>query len=193
MGFQIAAFAIMLAFYSCYFAKMVAQRRKGIRTDQMGRGKTGFVKMIEVSLKDVSWTVPVAQVMCILFAAPPFPAPVRIVGACVGFAGVALFILSVVTMRDNWRAGVAEKEKTELVTGGVYQFSRNPAFLAFDLMYFGILLMFFHWALFAVSCLAALLFPLQIVNVEEDHLAAAFGEEYLRYKKTVGRYWGRKK
>lgn len=71
-------------------------------------------------------------------------------------------------------------------------YSRNPAFLGFDLVYLGILLMFFNWALFAVSIFAALMFHLQIVNVEEDFLLEAFGEDYLDYKKNVNRYLGRK-
>ena len=43
-------------------------------------------------------------------------------------------------MRDFWRAGISETDKTELVTEGIYQISRNPAFLGFDLLYIGILL-----------------------------------------------------
>lgn len=43
-------------------------------------------------------------------------------------------------MRDSWRAGISETDKTELVTEGIYQISRNPAFLGFDLLYIGILL-----------------------------------------------------
>lgn len=43
-------------------------------------------------------------------------------------------------MRDSWRAGISETDKTELVTGGIYQFSCNPAFFEFNLLYIGILL-----------------------------------------------------
>ena len=39
MIFQVAAFLILLAFYGCYFTKMLIQKRKGIQTDQMGKGK----------------------------------------------------------------------------------------------------------------------------------------------------------
>lgn len=65
-------------------------------------------------------------------------------------------------------------------------------FLGFDLVYIGILLMFFNWILFAVSIFAMIMFHLQIVNVEEDFLVVAFGNEYLDYKKKVNRYLGRK-
>ena len=59
-------------------------------------------------------------------------------------------------------------------------------------MYIGILLSFFNWYLCLGTCLAVVLFHLQIVNVEEDFLIEAFGEEYLEYKKKVARYIGRK-
>lgn len=38
MAIQIAALAILAAFYGVYLGKMLAQRRRGIRTDQMARG-----------------------------------------------------------------------------------------------------------------------------------------------------------
>ncbi len=103
-----------------------------------------------------------------------------------------VFVTSVVTMRDSWRAGVSKTDKTELVTDGIYQISRNPAFLGFDLVYIGILLMFFNPWLLIASVFAMLMFHLQIVNVEEDFLLETFGQEYLAYKKKVNRYIGRK-
>ena len=40
---------------------------------------------------------------------------------------------------------------------------------------------------------AVVFFHLQIVNVEEDFLIEAFGNEYLQYKSKVCRYLGRKR
>ena len=34
-----------------YFAKLISQKKQGINTDQLGKGKEGFVKFIEVALK----------------------------------------------------------------------------------------------------------------------------------------------
>lgn len=121
-----------------------------------------------------------------------FLTPFRICGAVIGALGATVFVTSVVTMRDSWRAGVSKTDKTELVTDGIYQISRNPAFLGFDLVYIGILLMFFNPWLLIASVFAMLMFHLQIVNVEEDFLLETFGQEYLAYKKKVNRYIGRK-
>lgn len=193
MEFQMIAIFILILFYGCYFAKMINQHKKGIQTDQIGKGKTGFVKFIEVTMKIATYIVPVAEVISIFLNTTAFPISARIVGALVGIAGVAVFITSVLTMQDNWRAGVSKTDKTELVTNGIYQISRNPAFLGFDLVYIGIALMFFNLILVGVSVFAMIMFHLQIVNVEEDFLLETFGEEYLNYKKKVCRYIGRKR
>lgn len=193
MWFQAAVIAIMLAFYGCYFIKMISQHKKGIKTDQIGKGKVGFVKFVEITMKVFTYLVPAVEIVSIILNTSFFAVPVRIVGVLVAVVGVAVFIISVLTMRDSWRAGVSKTDKTELVTKGIYKISRNPAFLGFDLMYLGILLMFFNLVLFEVSLFAMLMFHLQIVNVEEEFLLEAFGDEYLRYKKKVCRYIGRKR
>lgn len=193
MGFQIIAITILLIFYGCYFIKMIHQHRKGIQTDQIGKGKIGFVKFIEVTMKIATYIVLVVEVISINLNTTAFWVSVRIAGACTGIIGVVVFVIALLTMQDSWRAGVSKTDKTELVTRGIYQISRNPAFLGFDLVYTGMVLMFFNWLLFAVSVFAMVMFHLQIVNVEEDFLLETFGDEYLSYKKKVCRYIGRKR
>lgn len=183
---------LMAAFYICYFAKMISQRKKGIRTDQLGKGKKGFVKFIEITLKVTTYIIPIIQLGSIFFYEGNFHISLRIIGIFITATGVFVFIASVLQMKDNWRAGVQREEKTNLVTTGIYSVSRNPAFLGFDLMYIGILFTYFNWYLFAATFLAVLLFHLQIVNVEEEFLKEAFGNEYLQYKKKVYRYFGRR-
>ena len=107
-------------------------------------------------------------------------------------SGDMVFVISVWTLKDSWRAGVSKTDQSELVTDGIYQISRNPAYLGFDLVYVGILLMFFNLLLFAVSVFAMFMFHLQIVKVEEVFLSTVFGSDYENYKKKVNRYFGRK-
>lgn len=192
MIYKIIAFLILAVFYSCYFIKMFSQSKKGIQTDRLGKGKSGFVKFIEVGVKLASVICLLTEIINIILDISMLSAPWRIAGACIGALGAVVFIISVVTMHDNWRAGVPEKRETKLVTDGIYKISRNPAFLGFDLVYIGILLIFFNYVLLAVSILTIIMFHLQIVNVEEDFLISEFGEEYLNYKKHVCRYFGRK-
>lgn len=192
MSFQISAVIILLVFYGCYFGKMFMQKKKGIQTDQIGKGKIGFVKMIELTMKVATLLVPVMEVISISLNISNLPLIVRYVGIIIAILGDIVFVISVWTMKDSWRAGVSPTDKTELVTDGIYQISRNPAFLGFDLVYVGVFLIFFNWVLFLVSVFAMIMFHLQIVNVEEDFLLDSFGEDYIAYKKKVNRYFGRK-
>lgn len=192
MIFKIIALVLMAAFYACYYIKMFGQKKKGIKTSQIGSGKTGFVKWVECTMMISTILVVVVELVSIILGTTLLPPWARWLGVGIAATGVAVFIMAVVTMRDSWRAGVSKSEKTDLVTSGIFSISRNPAFLGFDLVYTGILLMFFNWVLFAASVFAAVMFHLQIVNVEEDFLLEAFGEEYLSYKKNVCRYFGRK-
>ena len=165
MLFQTLALLLLLIFYSCYFGKMFLQKRKGIQTDQIGKGKTGYVKLIELTMKVTTICVPILEVISIYMNWTQLPFWARYTGIGIALIGDIIFIISVLTMRDSWRAGVSETDQTELVTSGIYRFSRNPAFLGFDLVYIGIMLIFFNWILFVISILAMILFHLQIVYI----------------------------
>lgn len=193
MVFQIMAVLILATFYGCYFIKMISQRHKGIKTDQLGKGKAGFAKYIEITMKIATYIVPMAEIVSIVMDTTIFSVPMRGIGACIAIMGLGAFIISVLTMRDSWRAGVSNTDKTELVTRGIYQISRNPAFLGFDLVYIGMIVMFFNWLLFIVSVFAMVMFHLQIRYVEERFLREVFGTEYLQYQKKVCRYVGRRR
>lgn len=193
MIFQLIALGCFAALYGCYLAKMLAQKKQGIQTDHLGEGKQGFVRSVELTTKLAAALVLLAGLVSIFLNTARSPAPVRAAGAVLGILGAAVFIAAVHTMGDSWRAGVSEHEQTALVTTGIYRFSRNPAFLGFDLLHLGTLLMFFNGPLCALTALAILMYHLQIVNVEEDHMIVAFGDEYLQYRKTVRRYLGRKR
>lgn len=186
-------FIILLVFYSVYIGKMVLQRRQGIQTDQIAKGtRRDKVFYIELIMKAATNSVVIIEVISIVSVKPAVPSYVRFVGMILGFVGDVVFALAVITMKDNWRAGIAENDKTEMVTAGIYRFSRNPAFLGFDLVYLGIMLMFFNCVLLLVSVFAAVMLHLQILQ-EEKYLSQVFGESYLTYCSKVCRYLGRKR
>lgn len=192
MIFQIIGAAVLLVFYGCYFAKLLRQRRRGVRTDQLGRGKQGRARTVELSLKAVSFLAPLAEIVSILGNWSGLPDWASWLGSALAAAGALVFAGSMTNMGESWRAGVPKDDRTRLVTGGLYRFSRNPAFLGFDLVYLGELLLFFNWPLLAVSLAAMVTLHLQITLVEEPYLRAAFGQDYIDYAARVGRYLGRK-
>lgn len=193
MEFKLISIASMIAFYGCYFLKMFHQKKQGIQTDQIGKDKIGFVKFVEITMKIAAILVFIAGLVSIFLETGHSLTAIRVMGAIISVGGTVIFIVAVWTMRDSWRAGVSKTDKTELITNGIYHISRNPAFLGFDLLYIGTLLMFFNWILCFLTVFAVTMYHLQIVNVEEDFLLATFGNEYLKYKKKVCRYIGRRK
>ena len=193
MEFKLISIASIIAFYGCYFLKMYHQKRQGIQTDQIGKDKIGFVKFVEITMKIAAILVFIAGLVSIFLETGNSLTAIRIIGAITSVGGTVIFIVAVWTMRDSWRAGVSKTDKTELITNGIYHISRNPAFLGFDLLYIGTLLMFFNWILCFLTVFAVIMYHLQIVNVEENFLLVAFGNEYLQYKKKVCRYIGRRK
>lgn len=192
MFWKTTAILILLAFYSIYIGKMFLQKKQGIQTDQIAkREKRDKIFYTELLMKIATYSVVLAEVVSIFVVEPDLPIRIMIIGGLLGIAGDIIFAVAVVTMRDSWRAGIAEEDKREMITSGIYKISRNPAFLGFDCVYLGILILFFNRILLSFSVFAAVMLHLQILQ-EEKYLSVAFGEEYISYKKHTCRYLGRK-
>lgn len=192
---MIAALALTTAFYAAYLSKQFMLRRRGIRSDRLAKGdKPANVYRLEVALMLVTFTMPLVQYAGILFR-PHFFVPLQppiwlaMAGAAVSMTGVVLFIAAITAMRDNWRAGIDQNGGTEIVTSGIYRWSRNPAFVGFDLFYIGIALIYPSVAIIAMTLIGIVLFHLQILN-EESCLEQSFGRAYTDYKHRTRRYLG---
>lgn len=192
--YQISAVLILAVFYIAYFTKMMLQKRRGIRTNQINQGtKPPETRRVEKIMRITTVAVVIAELLSIYFNRRIAETNWLItVGLIIAFLGDLLFIAAMATMRDSWRAGINEEEKTKLVTRGIYQYSRNPAFLGFDLVYIGILLAFFNLPLLFFSLMAVISLHLQICR-EEVYLPTVFGDSYIEYQKHTCRYFGKKR
>lgn len=191
LPFKLMAIFILAVFYAIYFGKMIIQRKKGITTHQIGKRKEKKLHTVETLMSVATFSVVIIQLLSIFFDWNIMPSGARFTGFCIAGIGDIFFLISVTYMKDSWRAGIPEKDKTKLVTDGIYKFSRNPAFVGFDFMYIGILLMFFNIGTLLFSLFSIVMLHLQILQ-EEKYMAKTFGEEYLEYKKKVFRYIGRR-
>ena len=190
--YRILALFVLIAFYSVYLAKAWTQKRQGIQTHQIGKGKETRVHIVETVMGIVTVSIIPVQLLSIVFGWNHLPANARFTGFFVGVIGDLIFLISVLCMKDSWRAGIPDRDKTKLVTGGIYKYSRNPAFLGFDLQYIGILLIYFNLLTLIFTIFAVTMLHLQILQ-EEQYLTATFGAEYQAYQRRVFRYLGRRK
>lgn len=188
---KIPALTVLAVFYGIYFVKMLMQKRRGIQTHQIGRRKEKQLHTVETLMSIATVGIVAAQLMSILFGWNHMPTSARFTGFCLGLLGNLIFLLAVLQMKDSWRAGIPNQDKTKLVTTGIYRFSRNPAFLGFDFMYLGVMLMYFNGLTVLFTIYAVVMLHLQILQ-EEKYLSTTFGEEYQAYQKQVLRYLGRR-
>lgn len=190
MLYKSLAIFFMAIFYGIYFAKMYWQKKHGIRTNQMAKGKTkdsGYYT--ELLLVIATYVIPIIEVLSIVSVSSNLIH--KILGLYPVIVGDVIFAWAVISMGDSWRAGVASEDEKgrRLVTKGIYKYSRNPAFLGFDLVYLGILIMFFNPILLFFTLFSMVIMHLQILN-EEKYLEGIYGEEYAEYRLHTSRYFG---
>ena len=192
MFYKVTAILILITFYFFYFSKIVIQKKQFIKTNQMGIGKKPKKVLIIERIMSVatvsSFFVSVWSIFCVKQF---LTTELRIVGILLGDMAVIFFAAATITMKNSWRVGIPE-EKTTLITNGIYRWSRNPAFVGFDLLYASMSLLFFNIPLVMVSAGAAIMLHLQILQ-EEEHMHKMFGSDYEEYRKHTLRYFGRRK
>ena len=108
--------------------------------------------------------------------------------------GVGLIVLNLVVsgasllnLKDSWRVGVLEDQKTELVTSGIYRMTRNPYFVSYILMFAAYTIFLQNITLLGLS-IVGFIFIHNMILKEEHYLHSVHGDSYLDYKKNVPRY-----
>ncbi|MFZ4928504.1 methyltransferase family protein [Chryseobacterium sp. Mn2064] len=95
-------------------------------------------------------------------------------------------IIAQLQMKDSWRIGIDNTTKTELVTHGLFRFSRNPIFLGMTISLLGFFIAFPTIIALSFLVIGSMLMQIQI-RLEEEYLLKEYGQNYLAYKKKVRR------
>ena len=102
--------------------------------------------------------------------------------------GLALALAAQWNMGAAWRIGVDPSERTELVSGGLYRWVRNPIYSGMALFVAGQALVTpGPWAAAALTSLA-LGVEIQVRAVEEPYLAATHGPRFAEWAARAGRF-----
>ena len=113
---------------------------------------------------------------------------IKLVGAVIVVAMYLLYLLALHSMKASWRIGIDRESGGDLVTGGVYRYSRNPIYVMMVMITFGVFLMSGS-LLFLLAMFATTVYVHIQIRSEERFLSNKYGEEYEVYKKKVGRYF----
>jgi protein-S-isoprenylcysteine O-methyltransferase Ste14 len=106
----------------------------------------------------------------------------------IALAGFGLAVLAQQTMGRSWRIGVDPKERTDLITHGVFGYVRNPIFTAMIAAQAGTTLLAPTWLAILGLALFVAGVELQVRRVEEPHLLVAHGVGYGEYSIRTGRF-----
>ncbi len=194
--FQVLATGIILVFYIAYLVKGRMLKKQGIDSNRFAKGdKSNNARRIELYLFVSTLLMPIAQILSVFINQTIFIYSsyiIRAFGLGLATLGLFFFFTAIIFMRNSWRAGIDRTQKTKLVKNGIYRYSRNPAFVGFDLFYLGIALCFPNLIIFLLTTICIILFHFQILE-EEQHLKIAFGQDYTKYFSEVNRYIGKRR
>jgi len=110
----------------------------------------------------------------------------RMIGVSLFVIGLTIMIVGQITLWQNYSGFVVIKKGHQLITHGIYRFTRNP-------IYLGAIMVFAGLPVYAASVYGFLAMFAQIpvflfrIKMEEKMLAEHFGDEYETYRNTTKR------
>jgi protein-S-isoprenylcysteine O-methyltransferase Ste14 len=115
-------------------------------------------------------------------------AVLTLIGFSVSFLSFILLIGGYWSLGNNWRVGTGDEESKELVTGGIFSYTRNPVYMFFNLFIFGIFLINGDYVILIL--LGFVMVSLHLLILEEEKLLKKrFGQQYDCYRQSTSRYF----
>ncbi len=109
-------------------------------------------------------------------------------GVLLLFFNLIVASLALIQMKDSWRVGIKESDKTVLIKEGIFGYSRNPYFLSYILLFIAYTILIANVAVL-ISSLISVFFIHKMILKEEEYLEKIHRENYINYKKRVPRYF----
>lgn len=188
---------LFVIFLFSYLAKLLILKKKyKIQANVLTKGKKDSqIRKTEVFVKATTFIWGVIWLSLSLFESIisqwiyPFAINDRLsgIGILIMTLGLAIFIVAMIEMKTSWRVGIDKGTKSTLVTEGIYQFTRNPAFVGFDLMFIGLFVTYPNILTLGIALINILAIH-RLILQEEKHLKITFYEEYLKYCRSTRRY-----
>jgi len=173
-------------FQGMFIAKNLAVRRKA--------GKSIRGKNREATVSIVFYTVFILVSIGLSWLQSPFGSvgvpshtAAAFVAAIILCGSLLISAAALVGLKDSWRVGIPDQERTPLIEQGVYRFSRNPYFLAYILSFLGYAVLLQNLVILFLAAVGTVITHFMTLS-EERHLTHIHGQRYASYKKRVPRY-----
>lgn len=113
--------------------------------------------------------------------------PFKLIGILLMFISWIWVLTAQHHMKNSWRIGIDKNSPTELVTSGLFKYSRNPVFLGMMMSLTGLLFLLPNFISLVFLLVGTLLMQIQI-RLEEEFLIKQHGDVYSDYKNRVRRF-----
>ena len=183
---------VMLAGFIAVVGITAPHRARAATREKLDRRKEGVFMLATLRPAGAAlWLGIIAYIInpaWMAWSARPLPYWLRWSGAGFTVLAVALLACTLPTLGRNLTDTVVTRERHTLVTHGPYRWIRHPFYVAMALIVLGSALVAANW--FMLAC-GAVVFALLAVRsrVEEEQLAARFGEAYRDYRSRTGRFF----
>ena len=110
------------------------------------------------------------------------------IGLLLIISSLIIFIISINTFNKVDEDPIPTSSTTQIISGSIYKYTRNPMYLAILILQIGIgmSLSMIHIIFFVIFTYITLKY--YVILPEEKYLEKKFGTQYLVYKKTVRRW-----
>jgi protein-S-isoprenylcysteine O-methyltransferase len=109
------------------------------------------------------------------------------IGAVLVVLGLAIRILSIMTLRQYFTYSVAKVEGHQLIESGLYKNIRHPGYLGQLMIFLGFSISLSNWLSIILMMIPIAIGYIYRIKVEERFMAEQLGEIYLNYQKRTKR------
>jgi protein-S-isoprenylcysteine O-methyltransferase Ste14 len=186
----------LILFYILFIGRTIILYKTGVKVWVIGKSSK---KVFEIILENILFPVLVLWSIFIIITAMHIYLPsiisnlvikiawLKYIGIIFCYIGLIIFLLALISFGKAWRIGIDENNSNDLITSGIFKYSRNPIFLFMDIYFTGIMLIYPNILFIIITIGTIIGLHLQIIR-EEKFLEIKFGEKYIKYKYTTRRY-----
>jgi protein-S-isoprenylcysteine O-methyltransferase Ste14 len=111
----------------------------------------------------------------------------QIAGIMLIIFGLIVRWVAIFSLKQHFTVDVAVTKDHRIINAGIYRFVRHPSYSGSLLSFYGLGLFTAHYFNFLIIVLPVTAAFLYRIHVEEKMLVGTFGDEYIRYSKSVKR------
>jgi protein-S-isoprenylcysteine O-methyltransferase Ste14 len=194
--FDLLVIISLIIFYILFLGRTVLLHKNGIKVWVIGKGAK---KLFEIILENLLFPVLILWSIFVVITALDVNFPqiitkyllnifwLKYIGILLCYIGLIIFLLALISFGKAWRIGIDQQNSNDLITGGIFKYTRNPIFLFMDIYFMGIALIYPNIIFVVITFCMIIGIHLQIIR-EEQFLLNKFGEKYMEYKKQTRRY-----